>query len=157
METKPLKIFLLPPFFKWVGAAFIVIGLIAGYLYYYGGRPDVFETKMFAVYSFYLSGKSFELIKTNLLDEIFAVASLTGFWFVAFSKLANETDKTLRIRIESLFLSIHVVSALLAILFLVIYGWPVIVVAALMFYVFFVVYISIFYIKLKLSYKKEMH
>ena len=37
--------------FVWLGVVLLVIGILATYLYFYGGKPDFFETKIFAVYT----------------------------------------------------------------------------------------------------------
>ena len=67
------KIPLLPAKARYIGWALIVVAAVFAYLYFWGGKPDFFKVKVFALASLYLEKTYCAIIQTNLLDELAAV------------------------------------------------------------------------------------
>lgn len=135
---------LFPHYFRWGGLIFVLIGLTAFYLYFYGGKPDFFNSKIFAIYTSYLKTRYFVWAQTNLLDEIGAVFSLLGLLFVGFSEEKKESKVIERIRTRSLFLAIYCTIFIWILLFLVVFGWPIFIISSLVFAIFLLIFILVF-------------
>ena len=138
------KIPLLPAKAKYIGWALTVAAAVFAYLYFYGGRPDFFKVKVFALASLYLEKKYFAIIQTNLLDELAAVLFIAGWTICAFSKEKDEREEYNSLRIKALIHSLFFTLGLWALSFLLIYGMFIFPVSIVMFIVFLLGYRLLF-------------
>lgn len=135
---------LLPHRFRFVGYVLIFSGLGAAYLYFWGGRPTFFEVPVFAIATSYVETRWFVLAQTNLLDEMAIIFAVVGLLFIGFSREAYETRQLNNLRGRALLLSAYSTSIIWIILYLTIFGWPMIVVSATIFLLFLATYILTF-------------
>ena len=138
------KIPLLPAKAKYIGWALTVVAAVFAYLYFYGGRPDFFKVKVFAIASLYLEKKYFTIIQTNLLDELAAVLFIAGWTICAFSQEKDEQEEYNSLRIKALIHSLFFTLGLWALSFLLIYGMFIFPVSIVMFIVFLLGYRLLF-------------
>jgi hypothetical protein len=145
---------LFPFHFRFIGFLLIIIGAVAGYLYYWGGKPAFFEVPVFAVLTSYIETRYFVVAQTNLLDEAAAVFILTGMIFIGFSKEKTEDQLINLLRIKALFYAIYVAAAAWIALFVLIFGWPIIIASSFVFLIFLLAFIFIFrFMILKVKYR----
>jgi hypothetical protein len=146
---------LLPRWFRWIGAVFTGAGIVAAIIRYgWGVKPGMLETRVFALYSQYLDSKYFTIIGNNLMEEVIGLVLLAGFFFLSFSRLKYENSETGRIRIRSLFLAVYFQTALLAVSFIVIYGFGFVLVTILNIYLFFLLF-NIIYLVQYIRYRRR--
>jgi len=142
------KIPLLPAKAKYIGWALIVAAAVFAYLYFWGGKPDFFKVKVFALASLYLEKRYFAIIQTNLLDELAAVLFIAGWTISAFSKEKDEKEEYNLLRIKALINSLFFTFGLWALAFLLIYGMFIFPVSIVVFIVFLLGYRLLFRIYL---------
>ena len=142
------KIPLLPAKAKYIGWALTVAAAVFAYLYFWGGKPDFFKMKVFAIASFYLEKKYCAVIQTNLLDELAAVLFIAGWTVCAFSREKDEREAYNGLRIKALIHSLFFTLGLWALSFLLIYGMFIFPVSMVMFIVFLLGYSLLFRIYL---------
>ena len=135
---------LLPYRWRFAGLGLVIAGLIAGYLYYYGGRPAFFEVPVFAIITSYIETRTWVIAQTNLLDEMAAVFILTGLIFLAFSREKNENEEVQILRFKALLYAVYLTTSLWILSFLLIFGWPIIIASAFIFAVFLLANLIIF-------------
>lgn len=140
--------YLFPVYFFWIGLFLVVLGLVSTYFYFWGGRPDFFTTKTFALYSSYVETKYCTISQTNWLNEMGAVFCIVGLFLIGFSKTKNENNIIGQLRLKSLLLSLYVTIGVWVFVSLFVFGWPIFVFAFFTIYFFLIVYILIFRIKL---------
>ncbi|MBN1768908.1 MAG: hypothetical protein JXR50_07395 [Prolixibacteraceae bacterium] len=141
------KLYLLPSVFIWIGLGFIVVGLLAGYLYFSGERPEFLNFEMYALYSSKLRAKYFTTVHNNVLDELAGGLTLLGLLLMFFSKTKNENQQVLIMRIDAVFQSVVLTSLLGILLFIFVYGWPIFAVLSVLFYLFLLFSFLLFRIK----------
>ena len=127
-----------------VGYLFLLIAFAAAYLYFWGGRPSFFEVPVFAIITSYAETRWFVLAQTNLLDEMANLFLISGLVMIAFSKELHETDAIQACRIRALFYAVYITSALWIVIYLTVYGWPIVIVSATIYILFLVIFIIIF-------------
>lgn len=132
---------LLKHWFRYVGLALLLIGGLAGYLYFAGGKPDFFTTKVFAIMSSYMETRTFVVAQTNFLDETAAVFLILGLIFIGFSSEKNENPELNVLRIKALIYAVFISSGFWIICFLFIFGWPVFLFATSVFPLFLLAFI----------------
>jgi hypothetical protein len=86
--------FLLPAYFKFIGVALLVPGLILGCLYAFFDYVIPFLN--YGRHHFYLGGR-------NFTDEVAVTLIICGCFFVGFSRLKNENRITQRLRLNALY------------------------------------------------------
>ena len=118
----------------------MVLGVITGYLYFFGGRPAFFETKVFAIVTAYIKTRYFVVIQTNLLDEMAAIFLLSGLGFISFSKEKMEKKEFMILRFRALIWAAYSSIILWILVFLLFYGYSIFILAPLVFIFFFVFY-----------------
>jgi hypothetical protein len=150
-----LRFYLFPERFRWIGLFILLLGLVSTYLYFWGGKPDFFNSKIFAVYTSYVTTRYFVIAQTNLLDEIGAIFSIVGLVFIGFSKEKTENEVIGILRAQSLLISLVSASAIWILFFLFIYGWPIFIFSSLIFIVFLTLFIVVFRIMLY-RFRKEI-
>ena len=73
-----LKLSLFPFKAKFLGLIFMVLSLPFAYLYFWGGKPEIFNVKIFAIVTTYLETRFFVVSQTNILDELAAILFISG-------------------------------------------------------------------------------
>lgn len=137
--------FLFPYKFKIIGLFLVVPGIILTIIrFYYGIKPTIFNVKVFAFYSKYLETKYFSIISNHISEEIAGILILVGLIFVVFSKEKIESDLIMKIRYESLIISILINSCLVILSYLFAFGLAFVGVLILNIYSFFIIYIIVF-------------
>lgn len=139
---------LLPYQLRFCGYVMVLFSLGALYLYFFGGRPSIFETPVFAIVTSYTATRWFVVAQTNALDEVAVICAVLGLLFILFSKQKFENEAVQIIRIKSLFFSVYFTSALIIIFYLFVFGWPVFILLSLSLIIFLL--ISIIWLKISL-------
>lgn len=135
-----VKIPLFPHYARYIGYVLILLGIISGYLYYFGGKPSFFETRVFAIVTAYLRTRYFVVIHTNLLDEMAAIFIVAGLGLVSFAKEKQENAGYGALRYRALVWAVYSSIGLWTLVFLLFYGYSIFFVAPLVFMGFFVFY-----------------
>lgn len=143
-KTSYLSLPLLPNKIRYLGYPLIFISLFAAYLYFWGGRPVLFEIPVFAIVTSYAETRWLVLAETNALDEIAIIFALLGLLIIGFSRDKNENKNKNKSRITAIYYAVYITIALWIILYVIIYGWPIIVVSSSIFIVFLTIYILLF-------------
>jgi amino acid transporter len=138
------KLLLFPHRARYLGLILMVAGLIFAYLYFYGGRPEWFTVKVFAVASIYLDARYFVLAQTNLLDELAAILFIIGIAVFSFSKEKKENEKLNQLRFKALLNSLYLTIILWILVFLLIYGMAIFLISSLMIIFFLIIYNIVF-------------
>lgn len=139
---------------KIYGIILIIISVICAYMYFWGGKPEFFYIKVFALISVYLETRSFVLIQTNILDELAAILFITGIVIFSFSEEKHEKESNKILRGKAFIYSIFITLAIWILSFLLIYGMAIFVFSASVFILFFIIYnitFRIFLLKQKIS------
>jgi hypothetical protein len=142
---------LLPFKFRYYGIFFLIIAVVCGYLYYFGGRPDFFTIPVFAAVTSYIETRTLVLAQTNILDEIAILLFVISLIFFGFSKDKTETEHSIYLRLKSLIFSVYITSSVWILLFLLIYGWAIFIVSSGIFIIFLLLNIIMYNI-LKIKY-----
>ena len=145
-ECASLRLPLFPHRYKYHGAVFIISGLIFGYLYFFGGKPGFFTTKIFALITSYAETRFLVSAKTNLLDELAGTCIISGLILIGFSKETNESYKLNYLRLKALIFSVYLSGVVWIIFFLLIFGWTIFIFSTVIFLIFLITYIIIFQI-----------
>jgi apolipoprotein N-acyltransferase len=135
---------LLPHKARYVGIALIPLGFFFGYLYFFGGRPEFFETKVFAIITTYLEYRYFVFAKTNLLDELFAILTLGGLALIVFSREKREKEYFDMLRAKSLLKAAYITLIFWLVSFLLVFGWAIFAVSTVLFALYMIVYYVVF-------------
>lgn len=139
------RIILFPYKMRFIAVALLICAGISAYLYFYGGRPEFFNIKIFAIISVYLETRYFVIAQTNILDELAAILFLTSILTFSFSKLKSEKTEYNSLRINALICSIFITSVFGVLSVLLIYGMAVFLVSSSLFFFFLISYNVIFY------------
>ena len=132
---------LFPHPFRRLGYLFILIAFGFAYLYFWGGRPSFFEVPVFAIITSYAETRWFVMAQTNLLDELAHLFLISGLVMIAFSREHHETQAIQLCRIRALFYAVYITSALWIVIYLTVYGWPIVIVSATVFIQLLVLFI----------------
>ena len=101
--------YLLPGSFRFVGFIFTIAGTILGIMrYYFGIKPDLFDQKVFAIYSVYLKTKTLKIESNQLIEEIAGVLLILGLFMIAFAREKNENPQISSMRLKAFFISFYV-------------------------------------------------
>jgi len=96
------------------------------YAYFTGHKPEWLVIKVFAIASFYGEPRYFDVIQTNLLDEIGSVFSIFGLLLLFFSRVRHENPAIhTPLRIKALVQSVWIASFLWLAIFLLVYGYAI--------------------------------
>ena len=120
--------YLLPNQFKKIGWILFIPSLILGLFFIiYQFQPEIFEIRVFAIFETGLepwsSGANFfDVIKTNIIDELIGLSLIISSIFIAFSKERLEDELISKIRLESLVWATYVNYAILIIAILFVFG-----------------------------------
>lgn len=130
--------------FRLPGYFLLFISGLSGYFYFLGGKPQMFEVPVFAVLTAYFESRWFVVAQTNLLDEIAIVTGILGFLFVLFSKEKEESSFTLNARIRAFLYAVYISAFIFILFYLTVFGWPILVVAAVLAPLFLIIFIVLF-------------
>lgn len=137
MESK-LSIF---PFkAKYLGLALMVFAVPFAYLYFWGGKPEVFNIKIFAIVTTYLETRYFVVSQTNILDELAAIFFLLGITLISFSKERDEKKHYDDLRVKALIKAVFITLLFWILSFLLVYGIVIFLVSFSVFIVFLLSY-----------------
>lgn len=135
------------PFKVKIFSILLLIGsLCSAYLYFWGGKPDVFNVKVYALLSVYLQKQTFAFIQTNLLDELAAILFILGLVLFSFSKERKELENYPTLRGKAFIQALIISLSIWIILFLLIYGMAIFIISSGIFILFFIIYNLLFYI-----------
>jgi hypothetical protein len=144
LEKSDFHFPLFPNWARLVGILLILPGLYFGYLYFFGSRPVFFETKVFAMVTTYVENRFFVVAQTNLLDELFSIFCISGLVLIVFSREKTEKEGDDLIRAKALIKAVYIALGIWLCSFLVIFGWAIFVVSALLFILFLITYYIVF-------------
>jgi len=139
-----LRLSLFPFKAKFLGLTFMVLSLPFAYLYFWGGKPEIFNVKIFAIVTTYLETRFFVVSQTNILDELAAILFISGIALISFSKEKNEKEHFEALRIMALIKAMYFTMAFWLLSFLLIYGIAIFIVSFLVFIVFLLAYNLLF-------------
>lgn len=123
----------------------ILAGAFFAYLYFWGGRPECFNIKTFAIVSAYLETRYFVIAQTNILDELAAILFLTGIVALSFSKLKAEKPEYTLLRVKALFYSVFITSVFAILSFLLVFGMAIFLISSSLFLFYLISYNVLFY------------
>ena len=149
------KIFLFPYKTRILALILFIISVVCAYFYFFGGKPEFFNVKVFAIVSAYLETRYFVFAQTNLLDELAAILFILGIVAFSFSALKNEKAEYNFFRIKALYYSIFIAAIFWILSFLLIYGMAIFLVSSVIFIFYFVSYNLLFYYYILKSKKQE--
>ena len=129
---------------KYLGLAFIIIAIPFTYLYFLGGKPDVFNIKTFAFVTTYSETRFFVWSQTNILDELAAIFFISGLSLISFSKERLEKADYEPLRMKALVRALQVSIVLLLVAFLVVYGVAIFIVCFFIFLLYILIYNVLF-------------
>lgn len=135
-----VKLSLFPFKAKFIGVALMVLAIPFAYLYFFGGRPDAFNIKVFAIVTTYLETRYFVVSQTNALDELAAIFFISGITLFSFSKEKIEKEHYESLRTKALINALFLTILLLLISFVFFYGLTILVVIFSIFIVFLLMY-----------------
>ena len=137
--------FLLPYKMRFVAALLLIGAAICAYQYFWGGRPEFFNIKIFAIISVYLETRYFVFAQTNILDELAAILLLAGIVAFSFSKLKTEKPEYQLFRIKALVYSVFIASVFWILSFLLIYGMAIFLITSGIFIFYLISYNTLLY------------
>lgn len=122
----------------------MVLALPFAYLYFWGGRPEIFNVPIFAVVTAYAETRYFVIAETNVLDELAAIFFIVGISFFSFSKEKFEKEYFENLRLKALVKALYLTILMWIISFGLIYGRAIFAVNFSIFIVFLVAYNILF-------------
>jgi hypothetical protein len=139
-----MKNFLLPYYFKTIGAIFVLVGILLSVLYLKFNLN--YTTSVFAIISIYLENQFFVLTKTNIIDEITLVFIVVGFGLMAFSAEKNESERLNAIRTKALTKAVMTNTIFMLCSIMLIYGGGFIGILVVNLFSVFIFYLIYFYL-----------
>ena len=101
--------YLLPRKFRFMGFILAFFGTILGIMrYYFGIKPDLFDQKVFAIYSVYLKTKTLKIESNQLIEEISGVLLIIGLFMIAFAREKIENPQVNSIRLKAFLISFYI-------------------------------------------------
>ncbi len=129
---------------KLAGWLCIFISIPFAYLYFWGGKPEFFNMKIFAAVTTYTKTRFFVISQTNVLDEISAILLITGIALISFSREKDEKEHFEALRIKAMINSVYFTIVLWLLSFVFIYGMAIFIVSFLIFIIFLLTYNLLF-------------
>ena len=103
-----IQSYLMPRGFRPLGIIFVVVGSILLILkYWFNYKPDYLNLKVFALYSFYIETKTFEVITHQMIADIGGLFLLAGLFLIAFTKEKVESQDLDALRLKAFFLTAY--------------------------------------------------
>ncbi len=139
-----------------VGIVFAGIGVILLFIrFYYGIKPEIFNMKMFAIFSSYLESKYFEVLKNQMIEEFGGILVLLGLFISAFTKEREEYEGLNALRLRSFFITIYINTVFLILAILFTFGFGFVYMMLLNLILWLIIYIITFRILIFLNRDKE--
>jgi len=135
-----LSLSLFPFRIKFLGLVLMILALPFAYLYFWGGKPEIFNIKVFAVITSYFETKYFVVSQTNALDELAAIFFISGMTLFSFSKEKTEKENYELLRTKALINALYSTILLWILSFIFIYGKTIFLISFLIFLVFLFIY-----------------
>lgn len=129
---------------KYLGLVLIFLAFPFAYLYFWGGKPEIFNIKIFAIVTTYLETRFFVVSQTNILDELAAILFILGIALISFSKEKNEKHYFETLRIKALINAMYFTIIFWLLSFIFIYGMAIFIVSIFVFIVFLLSYNMLF-------------
>ncbi|HKK42485.1 MAG TPA: hypothetical protein VJ963_08760 [Bacteroidales bacterium] len=129
---------------KLAGWLCIILSIPFGYLYFWGGKPEFFNMKIFAAVTTYTKTRFFVISQTNVLDEISAILLITGIALISFSREKNEKMHFEALRIKAMINAVYFTIVFWILSFVFIYGMAIFIVSFLVFFVFLLTFNLLF-------------
>jgi hypothetical protein len=139
-----IKLTIFPFRTKFLGLALMILALPFAYLYFWGGKPELFNIKIFAVVTTYQETRFFVVSQTNILDELAAILFIFGIALISFSKEKNEKQHFETFRIKALINATYFTIVFWLLSFIFIYGMAIFIVSIFVFIVFLLSYNLLF-------------
>jgi len=133
--------FLLPRIFRPLGIVFAGIGVVLLLIrFYYGIKPELFNSKVFAIFSSYLESKYFEIVKNQMIEEIGGLLVLIGLFMINFSKETSENEIMKGFRIKAFFITAYLNTFFLIVAILFTFGFGFVYMMTLNLILWFIIY-----------------
>ncbi len=142
-----MKNFLLPYYFKAIGALLVAIGIVIAVLYLKFNLN--YTTYVFAVLSIYLENQFFVITKTNIVDEMILIFMVIGFGLLVFSKEKNESDYLNTLRAKALTFAVMANMIFMLFSIILVYGGGFIGILIFNIFSVFIFYLIYFYRRIK--------
>lgn len=139
-----MKLAIFPYYTKYLGLALVILAIPCAYLYFFGGKPDIFNIKTFAFVTTYAETRYFVWSQTNILDELAAMFLILGLSFISFSNERIEKPNYEALRLKALVGAFKTSIVLLLVAFLVVYGVAIFIVCFLNFFILIAIYTVLF-------------
>jgi uncharacterized membrane protein len=139
------KLPLLPYQYRFWGLVIALCSLPFFYLYFWGGRPEFFNIKVFAIATTYLENRFFVAAQTNILDEIACILVTVGLTLISLSRKKNESDQDIYKRLKALLNAVVISAVLIIISTLFFFGWSFFIVLSLSYALFLIIYNCLFW------------
>jgi len=144
--------YLLPRSFRLLGFIFTGTGVILLVLrFYYGIKPELLNSNVFAIFSSYLESKYFEVTKNQLIEEIGGLFLLLGLFMITFSKEINEDEIIKNIRLKAFFITAYLNTLFLILSLLFTFGFGFVYMMVLNLVLWFIIYLISFRIMIFLK------
>lgn len=131
--------------FKKIGPALIIIGAGLLYLYFKDAKPDWLDVPVFAVTSTYVETRNFQMVRTNLLDELGFLFVLLGLGLVVLTKEKYENcEKVAVSRYKAFVRSLQLTILVWSVIYLFVFGYVVFIISLGVFPFFVVAYYALF-------------
>ena len=147
--------YLLPRGFRFVGLIFTGLGTILGIMrFYFDFKPDMFDQKVFAVYSVYLKTRTMKVESNQLIEEIVGLLVILGLLMIAFSREKDENPQISSTRLKAFFISFYINTAFLIFSILFTFGLAFIYMTVLYLVLPLSIYVIVFQILVGIKRKK---
>lgn len=114
---------LLPRRYKIAGCCLFFLGIVSAVSrFYYGVKPEIFDFRVWAVYSSFLETKYFSFISNNISEEVTSILLLTGLMLTACSKEKIETPKVQFYRFKALVAALIINYSILLLAVILVFG-----------------------------------
>jgi hypothetical protein len=138
------KTSLLPYSFKKYSWAMMLAGACFLYAYFQDIKPDWLSVKVFALASTYMENKYFEVVKTNLVDEIGILLFLAGLYILVFSDEKKQIPTDTENRTKAFLISGKITFITWIICYFFFFGYIILPISISMLPIFLLLYYLIF-------------
>ena len=138
------KLFLFSHRSRFYGLISILVSLACAWLYFRGGKPDLFNIRIFAMVSAYMETRYFVWAQTNILDELSTVLLIAGITIISFSKEMNESELLNLFRIKALYNSLFITLLFWICCIFLIYGLAIFIVSSGVMIFYLIIYNILF-------------
>ncbi len=142
-----LQLPFLPYWAKYPGLVLLLLGAIGLYWFgYQNQRPDWLQLDVFTAYSYFLSTKTFAIIKNNQGDEISTLLFFLGAFVIMVSAEKNEQPVHQTFRIKAMALTAILTMVVFVIVYLLLHGLAITYFSLILPYLIPLLYLFVFFI-----------